>query len=147
MDFIKFWFKGLITNYNTATMKNLNFQFVLFFLFVFQFASGQSLQDKTAPPLVDPETNCSLRYYYYPNIEVYFDTWNSNYIYSQNGQWITAKEIPAGYRGYSLYNKFNVFITDYDDDNITQFIKIHKKKFPYSPNGKHKPVGVISTSR
>jgi hypothetical protein len=37
------------------------------------------------------------------------------------------QEIPNGYRGYSIFNKYNVMITDYDDDYICQFINIHKK--------------------
>jgi len=89
-----------------------------------------------APPLVDPVTKCNLRYYYYPNIEAYFDTAKSVYYYQENGEWQTAEEIPSGYRGYSMNNKISVYITDYDDDNITQMVKKHKKEYPYSPNGR-----------
>jgi len=86
--------------------------------------------------LTDKITNCVLRYYYFPNIEAYFDTQKSVYLYSEKGKWITAKELPVGYRGYSLYNKINVLIRDYDDENPTQFITIHKKRYPYVHNAK-----------
>jgi hypothetical protein len=85
--------------------------------------------------LIDPETNCMLRYYYFPNLEAYYDTQKNIYTYMDAGQWITADEIPAGYRGYSLYNKVNVVITDFDDDDPTQFLYKHKKKYPYITKG------------
>ena len=103
-------------------------------LVLFCCQSGYAQKEKNptdATPLFNPETNCQLRYYYFPNLEAYFDTHKSIYYYKENGEWITAKEIPEGYRGYSIYNKSNVYITDYDDDYPYQFIQIHKKKFPY----------------
>jgi hypothetical protein len=89
---------------------------------------------ENATPLFNPVTNCQLRYYYFPNLEAYFDTQKSIYYYKENGEWITAEEIPDGYRGYSFYNKITVYIKDYDDDYPYQFIEIHKKKFPYINN-------------
>ena len=86
---------------------------------------------ETSTPLFNPVTNCQLRYYYFPNLEAYFDTQKSIYYYKEKGEWITAEEIPDGYRGYSIYNKSTVYITDYDDDYPCQFIEIHKKKYPY----------------
>lgn len=86
-------------------------------------------------PLVDPITNCKLRYYYFPNLEAYFDTEKRIYYFKEEDDWVTAEEIPDGYRGYSLYNGVYVLILDYDDDLITQFIAIHKKKYPYTKKG------------
>jgi len=83
-----------------------------------------------------------LRYYYYPNIEAYFDTQKNIYYFKENGKWNTATEIPAGYRGYSMLNKYNVSITDYDEDNICQFINAHKKKYPYITHEKSKLLNV-----
>ena len=117
-------------------MKKLNNLFASLLFFALTIAHAQGSKKTESPPTVDPITNCALRYYYYPNLEAYFDTKKSVYIFSQKGEWITASEIPTGYRGYSLYNKVSVFITDYDDDNPTQFISKHKKKFPYMHKGK-----------
>ena len=107
--------------------------------FIIMLVLSANAQNTKASPLVDPVTNCHLRYYYFPNIEAYFDTQTSTYYYTEGGEWKTAKELPNGYRGYSLNNKVNVIITDYDDDNPCQFLPIHKKKYPYS-NGKQKKV-------
>ncbi|HEX9980272.1 MAG TPA: hypothetical protein VGB50_06880 [Flavobacterium sp.] len=84
----------------------------------------------------DPTTHCALRYLYFPNLEAYFDTKKNVYLYNEKGVWKTAEEIPSGYRGYSMYNKVNVSITDYDDDDPIQFLKMHKKKYPYIFNNK-----------
>lgn len=109
-------------------------------LFCFDTAVAQKASYKQAEskPLFNPATNCQLRYYYFPNTEAYFDTFKRVYYYRDKGEWITAEEIPDGYRGYSVYNKINVYITDYDDDYPCQFIEIHKKKFPYVHNERTK---------
>jgi len=122
---------------NTQKMKKTILSTAILFLFALN-ANAQADRKKAdkAPPLIDPITQCSLRYYYYPNIEAYFDTKKSIYYYQENGEWQTAEEIPSGYRGYSMNNKVSVYITDYDDDDVLQFQKRHKKEYPYSPNGR-----------
>ena len=110
-----------------------------YFTLIVCFLALNATAQKAITPvagLTDKITNCVLRYYYFPNIEAYFDTQKSVYLYSEKGKWITAKELPVGYRGYSLYNKINVLIRDYDDENPTQFITIHKKRYPYVHNAK-----------
>lgn len=97
------------------------------------FAQKSKYENKSTP-LIDPVTKCHVRYYYFPNLEAYFDTYKSIYYFKEDGQWVTAEEIPEGYRGYSFYNNINVFITDYDDDYPCQFIEVHKKKYPYISN-------------
>ena len=44
---------------------------------------------ETSTPLFNPVTNCQLRYYYFPNLEAYFDTKKSIYYYKEKGEWIT----------------------------------------------------------
>jgi len=114
--------------------KILSTLFLMIFFVSISFAQ-QSRKQADSPPLIDPTSNCQLRYYYYPNIEAYFDTQKSTYYFKENSEWTSAEEIPDGYRGYSLYNRIYVFITDYDDDLITQFVNIHKKKYPYMKKG------------
>lgn len=118
-------------------MKSLKITLIAIFLFALNNLNAQSKATAT-PKLVTPTTNCQLRYYYYPNLEAYFDVKKNIYYFTQNGKWVTAEEIPNGYRGYSLYNKCKIAITDYDDEDPTQFLQLHKKQFPYAPNGKIK---------
>lgn len=120
-------------------MKNLKKGIQLFLILSLQIAFAQS-SDKSSSnvPLVDPVTNCALRYYYFPNIEAYFDTKKKIYYYKEDGEWITGEEIPYGYRGYSVYKMLNVFITDYDEDSPYQLLNTHKKRYPYTSNGRIK---------
>ena len=115
-------------------MKKMNKSCILFLILIAQVAFAQK-QKQESVPLLNLENNCLLRYYYFPNLESYFDTQKRIYYYKEDGNWVTADEIPNGYRGYSLFNKIYVYINDYDDDNICQFVTIHKKKFPYTKRG------------
>ncbi len=117
-------------------MKNLKNTFALFIvLLTLNPVQAQTSEKKTIKNmnghLVDPTSNCVLRYYYYPNLEAYYDTQKNIYYFTENGKWIEGNEIPNGYRGYSLYNKVNVIIKDYDDEDPTQFLNSHKKQYPY----------------
>jgi hypothetical protein len=116
-------------------MKKLRFIFSIVLFGILQFATAQTAKnEKPVEDVIDSTTNCMLRYYYFPNLEAYYDSQKDIYMYSEKGEWKTAKEIPSGYRGYSIYNKINVVIRDYDDDDVIQFLKIHKKKYPYTKN-------------
>ena len=112
-------------------------KFALAFILMIVLSANAQKTTAKVSPLIDPTTNCNLRYYYFPNLEAYYDTQKNIYYYNEFGEWKTAEEIPSGYRGYSLNNKVNVIITDYDDDNPCQFLPVHKKKYPYN-NGKNK---------
>lgn len=84
---------------------------------------------------IDPKTNCHIRYSYFPNLYAYYDNLKNVYHYQMNGKWQTASELPQNFGGYSLYNKARVAITNYEEDNPQQFIKIHKKLYPYNSKG------------
>ena len=88
----------------------------------------------------DPISQCSYRYHYYPNLCGYYDAKANEYILKINGEWQRVKDIPNGYMGYSLNNKINVVITDYDDDDMLQFVKVHKKLYPYNFHPKKREV-------
>lgn len=116
-------------------MKNIKVIFTLILLFAFQINNAQEIcndgnADKT------PKTNTIIvaRYSYYPNLEAYYDIANNFYVFKENGEWTTAQEIPSGYRGYSLFNKINVKIYDYDGETPQEMLAIHKIKHPYVSN-------------
>ena len=78
----------------------------------------------------------SIRYYYYPNLQAYFDTQSNLYIFRLNRQWISAESLPENYGGYSLYNDHRVKIDDYFGDDITELLAIHKVLYPYNSKGR-----------
>ncbi len=107
-------------------MRKITIVVILLSSFHFSFSQSSEVRLK-----IDSGTQCQIRYHYFPNLEAYFDLSTQTYLYHDKGKWISAEEIPNGFRGYSIYNKSNVPITDYDDDNIIQFINAHRQKFPY----------------
>lgn len=99
--------------------------------------SGAQTVNSEVPTLpTDPKTNCQIRYYYFPNLQAYFDNLNMVYYYQVNGQWETAEELPTNYGGYSIYNKVRVTINNFDGEKPYELIKVHKKLFPYNAKGR-----------
>lgn len=80
----------------------------------------------------------AVRYYYYPNLQAYYDTCTERYIYQKDGVWISAEHIAVNYRGYSLYNKNYVKLDGFTNDEPYLLIKEHKKKYPANYSGKRR---------
>ena len=78
------------------------------------------------------------RYYYYPNLDAYFDSKTNLFIYEANGEWIKTEQIASGYRGYSIYNGTN-FPIDYKGDKPFDLLSEHQKEFPKKYSAKRQP--------
>lgn len=115
------------------TLRSLSLVFL--FLFALQAVAQETAPKRESLP-IDKKTNCYIRYYYYPNLQAYFDNLEMVYYYKENGEWKTAPELPQNYGGYSIYNKVRVVINDYDDDKPYDLLSIHKKRFPYNSKGR-----------
>jgi hypothetical protein len=91
-----------------------------------------------------------VRYYYYPNLDTYFDSEQNVFVFESNtnkGQIVKAKEVPSGYRGYSLFNNVRVAITDYDGDEPFTKIGEHRKQFPKKYTSRRQPPKVKATDK
>jgi hypothetical protein len=77
------------------------------------------------------------RYYFYPNLDAYYDRKISKFIYKVNGEWIQKETIPNNYRGYSLFNNYKVELNDYLGDEPFVHIKEHLKLYPKNYKGRH----------
>jgi hypothetical protein len=117
-------------------MKILKNLIPVLMLFTCYLSSAQSSNGDVSSLPIDSKTNSNVRYYYYPNLEAYFDNLELVYHYKVNGQWEKAENLPTNYGGYSLFNKVRVNITDYDGDEPYQLLKIHKKMYPYNSKGR-----------
>ena len=98
-------------------------------------AFSQDISQKEITLLVDKKTNCKLRYYYYPNLQAYFDLSKNVFYYQDKGSWQTGETLPTNYGGYSLYKMNHVQINDFDGDEPYQYLSIHKKLFPSNFKG------------
>lgn len=116
-------------------MKKSVYLIALFLLLVVNQTNAQeNTSFNSLSELNSATTSSSVKYQYYPNLEAYFNTETSEFIYKDKGEWKVAKEIPSGYRGYSIYNGYRVNITDYFDDKPYEKLAYHKKQFPYYSN-------------
>lgn len=53
------------------------------------------------------------RFYYLPDIQVYYDRPAAQFIYMSGGGWIRARHLPVAYRDYDLYHGRTVCLSDY----------------------------------
>lgn len=82
----------------------------------------------------------NVRYFYYPNLQAYFDRQTSTYLYTRNGSdWIESSKLPAALRGYSVSNNKRVPLVDYSGDEPYQLVAEHKKQYPANYSAKRQP--------
>ncbi len=70
----------------------------------------------------------TVRYIYFPNHMIYYDLSLRNYIYLDNGIWITAVILPSRYNGINFRRSRTVRINNYFGDDIRRYHKENKKK-------------------
>lgn len=65
-------------------------------------------------------------YYYFPDINVYFDVNNSLFYYLSGSRWISNQYLPSSYRKYDLYSMYKVVV---NDNQPWLQNKTHKKSY------------------
>lgn len=88
------------------------------------------------PPNWGPVGYDSSRYYYLPDIDVYYDVNQSVFISDNNGKWVRAKRLPERYRQYDLYSGYKVVLNDYRGDAPYTYHKKHRAEYPKGYKGK-----------
>lgn len=51
-------------------------------------------------------------FYYFPEIDVYYNIPQRNFVYLDRGHWVYVRELPRAYRGYDLYRGQKIVIND-----------------------------------
>lgn len=116
-------------------MKALSYLFFSLLILGTSNNFAQKIERQSFDSSFENSTRNFDRYYYFPNLGAYYDTYKKMYIFKQNNEWITAKKLPPNYGGYSLYKNARVLLTDYGGETPYSLIKIHKKLYPYSSRG------------
>ena len=116
-------------------MKQLDNFFLVVFLLVCTSAYCQEIKKDAEVP-AKQVNNMQFRYYYYPNLQLYYDTLDAVYLCKENNKWIKKTELLSNSRGYSMANGVYVPIKDYLGDEPYQFIEQHKKDFPKNFNSR-----------
>lgn len=111
-----------------------------------------------SPPAWGPVGYTDVRYYYLPDIGIYYDVAQAEYIYPNNSGWVRTTVVPVAYRQYNFYNGYKVVLNDYNGATPYVYYKTHKVKYPkgYHPStqrtvglppGQAKKARVVNTSR
>jgi len=87
------------------------------------------------PPPWGPVGYTEIRYYYLPDIEMYYDINSAQYIYLSNGTWIYSAGLPVWYKNYDLYKGPKVVIDDYFGPKPYIYYHSHKVKYPKGYKG------------
>ena len=53
-----------------------------------------------------------VSYYYFPDINVYYNVNRGVFHYPRGGRWVSARYLPGAYRNYDLYGLYKVVLTD-----------------------------------
>lgn len=118
-------------------MKKLVFASVLFMSVFFAHAQQVSINVNIGtPPNWGPQGNDESRYYYLPDIDVYYDVNQSVFIYDNNGKWTRDKQLPAKCRQYDLYSGYKVVLNDYKGDAPYKYHTKHRASYPKGYKGK-----------
>lgn len=90
----------------------------------------------------------SVRYYYLPDIESYYDIQSAMFIYYGGGAWIHSRQLPFRYRNYDLYNGYKVVMSDYRGNTPYIHFKDYKIKYAKGYRGhEQKTYGVKPENR
>ncbi|WP_343694472.1 hypothetical protein [Flavobacterium sp.] len=117
-------------------MKKLIFASVLFMSVFFAKAQVSINVNIGTPPSWGPQGYDDSRYYYLPDIDVYYDVNQSVFIYDNSGKWIREKRLPSRYRNYDLYGGYKVVLTDYRGDAPYTYHTKHRANYPKGYHGK-----------
>lgn len=88
------------------------------------------------PPSWGPEGNDESRYYYLPDIDIYYDVVKSQYISDNNGVWVRETRLPSRYRNYDFYSGYKVVLKDYRGDKPYSYHTKHRSSYPKGYVGK-----------
>jgi hypothetical protein len=86
-----------------------------------------------ANPLWAPSYFNGVRYYYLPDIEVYYDLSEQEFVYLDNGQWLFSPVLPPVFSSYDLYNGFviSLNLSVYQPWMHHQYYVSHYPRFYY----------------
>jgi hypothetical protein len=106
--------------------KTVFLTFAMLFSFVFSLESCgpvvvTSRIGTPPPPWFYPNRAEVVRYVYFPEFELYYDFSSRNYLYFDNGIWITANILPPRYTHVNLRRSNQIRINNYFGDDIKRY--------------------------
>jgi len=94
------------------------------------------------PPVWAPEDHVEVQYYYLPEIDVYYDVPQRQFIYISNRRWIRSGYLPNRCKNYNLRGGNIVYLTDYRGNSPYVFHGKHRMRY-YRPEVRPNEVYVV----
>jgi len=96
-------------------MKKLFYLSILFIASGFVHSAHGQIQVNVnigSQPLWGPVGYDYARFYYMPEIDVYYDVVHRRYTYYQGNRWVTRAKLPGRYKKFDHYRTYKVVIND-----------------------------------
>jgi hypothetical protein len=78
-----------------------------------------------------------VRFYYIPDIDVYYDVNTADYIYLSDGVWVHARSLPPAYAHYDIWGGYKVVLRDYHGERPYEYYERHRHDYPHGYNHGH----------
>jgi hypothetical protein len=88
-------------------------------------------------PLWGPVGYDYVRYYYMPEIDVYYNVSSRKYTYFHGNRWVTKSNLPSRYRHYDMYRTYKVVI---NDNSPWKYHKRHRSDYGRYTRNHHQVV-------
>ena len=82
-----------------------------------------------AQPVWGPVGYDRVDYYYMPDIDVFYNVPNRQYIYLEGGRWMFTGTLPGRYSSYDLYKGHKVVVNDFRPYNNVETYRVKYAKF------------------
>jgi len=124
-------------------MKNLFFIASLFLITTTGLEAQVSVNvNFGTPPVWAPADRVEVQFYYIPEIDVYYDVPEQQFIYISNRKWIRSAYLPSRCRNYNLRRGNIVYLTDYRGNSPYVYHKKHRARY-YRPVVRQTDVYVV----
>ena len=80
-------------------------------------------------PVWGPSGYNYARYYYLPEIDVYYDVVTRRYTYFQGRRWVTKSRLPGMYRHIDLYRTYKVVVNDRNPWNNHRYYRTNYGRY------------------
>jgi hypothetical protein len=120
-------------------MKKITYLIIGMMLLSFNLSEAQVQLDTIYIRQKPVSTYVEVRYYYYPNLQAYFDTKIAMYLYKKDGAWIKSETLDPTTRGYSIKNGAYVMLKGFTEDEPYNYFEQHKAKYPADYSSRPKP--------
>lgn len=82
------------------------------------------------PPDWGPAAATGVRFYFLPDIQVYYDVTDKVFIYRSGTTWVRTATLPGRYGTFNLYTGYKVMLTDADGDRPYEHFDDHCRRYP-----------------